>query len=319
MRIITLFLVLIIALSHHDREYEHDQYQRNQNDQVNQDNTNRKYNRDTYNQDLQNVKGFHYHEDLTNDSFWNPDAFRNIWDKLGFANKESVSSGDFRQALYHLTGYDDPMNIPVGVKDIFDRYLNNLPDNINNTDINKYFNVDKFFNNIKDYYNEKNQPTYYQQLMDTFKKGWRNISDVFKYIVSNNPSAQGDHNSFCCSEQELNNILNNLNLKDKQNLNKNDIERIVKRLFSETDNQNVPQCVTNIFNKIMENIPDQMTLNQLKDKLSYGNVMPIVKKIAKDTCGEECFDKFKDDWDRGDLKQILSHVFNYTCSRPEDL
>ncbi len=42
-------------------------------------------------------------------------------------------------------------------------------------------------------------------------------------------------------------------------------------------------------------MPDQMTLNQLKDKLSYDYMMPIVKKIAKDTYGEKCLDKFKND------------------------
>ncbi len=113
-------------------------------------------------------------------------------------------------------------------------YLNNLPHNIKNTDKYKYLNVDKFFNSIKDYYNQKNQPTYYQQLMDTFKKGWRDISDVFKYLVSNNSTHRTDHYSFCCSEEEFNNKINNLNLKDKQNLNKNDIEEIVNSLFTQT-------------------------------------------------------------------------------------
>jgi hypothetical protein len=292
MRLITLILLLICTLTHKDHNTETHQHP---------------------DPNLSEIKGFHYHEDLTNDSFWNPEEFKNIWEKLGFTNKESISSEDFRKALYHLIGFEDISKLPNAIKIIFDKFLKDLPDKLNNTDLNKYFNVDKFFNSIREYYNERNQPSYYEQLMSKFKKSWSNATDLFKYMFTN-------ENSFCCNETDFNEVIKSLDIEHKKRLDKSDIERIVKNLLTSKDaHYPMPQPVRQIINQIIDTLPNDLHIDELRLQLSYGKIMPIVKKVANETCGDSCFDKHKEDFDKGDIKNIFKDVFNYTYKHPEDL
>jgi hypothetical protein len=306
MRFITLILILICILCHHDKEYEHKDDIHN----TQQRNTETHYHPDP---NLAELKGFHYHEQLTNESFWDPTEFKNIWEKLGFNKKDNITSEDFRKSLYHLTGFEDTNNMPATMKEIFDRYLKDLPEKINETDISKYFNVDKFFNNIKDYYNEQNQPTYYEQLMSRFRKGWRDVKDVFKHMFTN-------ENTFCCSETDFDNIMKKLDLENKRRLDKTDIERIVRHLFTSQDAKyKIPEPVSDIINRIIERMPNDLHVDELRMELSYGKVMPIVKDVANKTCGESCFDKHKEHFEKGYIRHIFRNVFNYTHKHPEDL
>jgi hypothetical protein len=127
-----------------------------------------------------------------------------------------------------------------------------------------------------------------------------------------------NENSFCCDETHFNDIIKSLNLEGKKHLDKSDIERIVRQLFTEKDKP-MPQPVSDIINNLIDSMPNDLRLDELRFQLSYGKVMPIVKRVANETCGEDCFDKHREHFEKGDLKQIFKNVFNYTYKHPEDL
>jgi hypothetical protein len=280
-----------------------------------QDDTSTHYHPDP---NLANIKGLEYYDDYTQpeDNFWISDKFKQLSEKLGWGDKkQELNLADIKSFLYHLAGYEegDESKIPQGIKDIYDTYLKSfVGDKFNITELKDKLNVTTLFSAIKDYYDKANQPTYYEQVTQMFKQSWGNISDMFAHMFK----TQEEESFFT---EQFNNLLVKLGLKEQESILKKDFKKLLHKLFIKDKDTKAayPKSVGEIFDRFLENIPDQINLKDIKQYLDYNKFIQNIKQVAEKHYGKDYMNKFEDVLNSKNVTEILSKIFNFTMSHEE--
>jgi hypothetical protein len=265
---------------------------------------------------IENIKGLEYYDDYTDesDTFWISDKFKQLSEKLGFTKKQQLNRTDIKNFLYNLAGYEgDESKIPQGIKDIYDDYLKDLGENFNATELKDKLNITKLFNSVKDYYTKTNQPTYLEKIQGMFDNTWHSVSHMFRNLFGQEEKKK---DTFM---DQFNQILENMGLKEQEKFNKNDISKILhKWLIRDKDTKTTyPESVKEIFNRLMNKLPDEVSLENMKEYLNYDMFMDAVKNITTTHYGEGYLDKFQDVISSSNMTEILSKLFNFTMSHEE--
>jgi len=263
---------------------------------------------------LQHIKGLEYYDDFTepSDAFWDSELFKQISTKLGFDKKAQLESTDLKSFLFHLAGYEGHVNdtqIPQGLKEIYENYLKNFTDKIETPQLRNKLNITDLFNSVKDYYYKINQPTYYERVVGMFAKTWGNVKGMFKHMFH-----KEEKHPFW---DAFNTIQEKLGIKDM--FTKKDIMNILKRmLIKDKDSKmQMPKAVQDIFDRLMENIPDTISFSDLNKYINYDVIMDVLRNVTQAHYGDEYQVKFKDLFASGNVQEILSKVFNFTMSQIE--